>query len=304
MSARGGGYRYAFHDGRWLDAGAATIGMASLGMRYALSVFEGLRLYRGSDGVVRPFRLDEHLRRLADSLVLTRLPMPAGVELADVITELSRRNNVHEDAYVRIAVSAGNPGLMGDEAYPLLTVTVTKMGRKRWLAANEGMRLQISGWQRAAEESFPAAAKNISGYAGPRLALLAARDAGYDSCVLTNRHGRLAEAPTAALVVIRDGVLSTPSLSEGVLPSITRRWALDTAAELGISVVEGPVGRTDAYLADEAFLCGTGIEIAPVRSFDHVSCRCWPAAPMTRTLIQRYFQDARAIPAAAGRRAA
>jgi branched-chain amino acid aminotransferase len=158
------------------------------------------------------------------------------------------------------------------------------------------MRLQISAWQRADDLAFPSAAKNISNYAGPRLAVLEAKAAGYDGCVLTNRAGRLCEAPTAALFVVRHGVLRTPALTEGVLPSITRQWVLSTAAVLGYAAEEGPVTRMDAYLADEAFLCGTGIEFGPVRGFDGYTCMRWPDSPITQALIRRYFADARGGP--------
>ena len=287
-------YPRIFHGGRWMDELAASVPVGSLAMRYGLSVFEGIRLYRQADGSgVRPFRLAEHLRRLGHSLALTRIPDPGIARLPALVTELAERNGIKEDAYVRIAVSAGNPGLMDAEVEPVLTVTATPMGRKRWLRAGAGMRLQVSAWQRAAEAAFPAAAKNISGYAGPRLALLAAKDSGYDGCVLTNSNGRLCEAPTAALFILRDGVLRTPALTEGVLPSITRAWTLVAAAELGFTAVESMVDRTDAYLADEAFLCGTGLEFAPVQSFDGHQCASWPDNPVTRSLINHFFHEVR-----------
>jgi branched-chain amino acid aminotransferase len=151
----------------------------------------------------------------------------------------------------------------------------------------------ISDWQRAPAAAFPPAAKNISSYAGPRLAWLAARDAGFDGCVLTNRAGRLSEAPTAALFLVRDGELLTPALSEDVLPSITRAWILRVAADLGVRAREAELSRQDAYTADEAFLCGTGIEIAPIMAFDGHQLGLWPAAGITRALITHYFMAVR-----------
>lgn len=288
-------YSHVFHDGGWTEAGRATVGIGSLALRYGLSVFEGIRLYRRSDGTgVRPFLLDAHVTRLANSLRLVRLPDPGVDKVPGIVEDLIARNGVTDDAYVRVAVTPANAGQLDDDRVePVITATVTPMGRKRWLRDQVGMRLQISSWQRADDQAFPAAAKNISNYAGPRLALLDAKAAGYDSCVLTNRAGRLSEAPTAALFLVRDGRLRTPALTEGVLPSITRQWVLDTAAELGLDAQDGPVGRMDAYLADEAFLCGTGIEFAPVSGFDGHECRSWPANPVTRTLVDRYFAEVR-----------
>jgi branched-chain amino acid aminotransferase len=285
---------HVFHDGAWTDKAGAVLGVGSLAMRYSISAFEGIRLYQRAEGNgVRPFALDAHVRRLGNTLKLSRIPDPGIEKLPEIIDDLVLRNAISGDAYVRAAVSAGNTGGIDDEVTPVLTVTAAPMGRKRWLSSASGMRLQISVWQRAGDLAFPSAAKVISNYAGPRLAQLEAKDAGFDGCVLVNAAGRLAEAPSATLFLVSGGTLITPPLSEGVLPSITRRWVLDTAASLGLTAREAPVSRTDAYHADEAFLCGTGIEFAPVRSFDGRECSLWPLRPVTGALIDRYFEEVR-----------
>lgn len=289
-------YPQVFFADEWVTRSEATVPVGSLAMRYGLSVFEGIRLYTSvrQELPPRPFLLARHVQRLRDSLALTRLPDPGVDRLPALIDELVQRNEIRADAYVRVSATPVNPGDLGDEAVPVLTVTAAPMGRKRWLAEGVGMSLAISDWQRAAPESFPPSAKNISSYAGPRLAWLAARDEGFDGCVLTNRFGRLAEAPTAALFLVRGGELLTPALTEDVLPSITRACLLRIAAENGIVAREAELTREDAYTADEAFLCGTGIEIAPVRAFDGRTVSGWPVSPITRTLIGHYFMAARA----------
>ncbi|WP_214103832.1 aminotransferase class IV [Acrocarpospora catenulata] len=285
-----------FHAGAWCDAADATVPVGGLALRYGVSVFEGVRLYRRADrSGVRPFLLDAHVRRLGYSLALSRIPDPGIDKIPELVDDLVLRNGIDDDAYLRIAVNAVNPGLMDAEVEPALTISATPMGRKRWLrdGAWEGMRLQVSLWQRACDLAFPSAAKGIPNYGGPRLALLDAKAAGFDGCVLTNAAGRLCEAPTAALFLVRDGELLTPALTEGVLPSITRRWVLDRASALGLTARETVLGRIDAYQADEAFLCGTGLEFAPVRSFDGHAVRAWPDSPVTRALVGRYFEEVR-----------
>lgn len=285
-------YPHVYFAGRWGSRADAVVPVGSLAMRYAISVFEGIRLYTPLDPPQPPraLLLDEHLARLAASLRLMRLPDPGIGELPAIIDELIARNGIDTDAYVRVSVTPTNPGDLADEAEPVLVVTAAPMGRKRWLARGVGMALTVSDWQRAPAAAFPPAAKNISGYAGPRLAWLAAREAGFDGCVLTNRAGRLSEAPTAALFLVRDGELLTPALDEDVLPSITRSWIL---REAGLPARETTLHREDAHQADEAFLCGTGIEIAPIRSFDGHPLRHWPQAPVTRHVIMRYFLSVR-----------
>lgn len=289
-------YPHVFFADRWIRGSEATVPIGSLAIRYGISVFEGIRLYMQLDPSEppRPFLLDEHVRRLLNSMALLRLPDHGVVNrLPDLISELIEHNAIREDAYVRVSVTPVNPGDLSVEAEPVLAVTATPMGRKKWLSAGEGMRLAISDWQRASRQAFPPGAKNISSYAGPRLAWLAARDARFDGCVLRNRAGRLCEAPTAALFLVRDGKLLTPALSEDVLPSITRAWLLRLARQIGMVTAETELTPEDAYAADEAFLCGTGIEIAPVRSFDGHEVRLSEATPVTRALIARYFEAAR-----------
>jgi branched-chain amino acid aminotransferase len=283
-----------FHRDGFVAWERATLHANSLALRYALSVFEGIRLYVQNDGTrLLPFRLEAHLDRLRKSLRLMRLPEPEGLDIGRIIDEIVERNGVREDAYVRVSVSADNFGDIGADVRPCLNVTVSRMGRKRWLAEGRAIRVSISCWQRAPELAFPSAAKNISNYAGPRLALLEARDKGFDNVVLTSRDGFLCEAPTAALFVIRGGVVITPPLYDGVLPSITRAAVLDICKAFGIEAREQSVTRTDAYLADEAFLCGTGLEFAPIGAFEGHALGPWKDWPITPRILDAYFRHAR-----------
>jgi len=290
-------YPQLFFRDRWVTRAEATVPIDSLAMRYGLSVFEGIRLYApAGGGRARAFLLAEHLKRMARSLRAMRFPDPGIADLPAIVEELAERNDITEDAYVRVAATPFNAGQLGDPARPELTVTASKMGRKRWLAEDRAMALRISDWQRGSAAVHPPAAKNIANYAGPRLAWLAAREAGFDGCVLTNQYGRLAEAPTAALFLVRDDTLRTPALSEDVLPGITRSWVLTTARRLGVGVEETHLTHQDAYDADEAFLCGTGLEFAPVASFDGRACRHQGERPLTRRLIIEYFARVRGGP--------
>lgn len=289
------------HDGALVPWETATLHAASLALRYAVSVFEGIRIYRTADGRgLKVLELRPHLDRLAASAGMMWLPDPGIDRIPDIIAELVAQNGVTDDAYIRPSISAGNPGELGQAAQPLLTVTITAQGRKTWLADDKRMKVKLSAWQRAHDLAFPSSAKNISNYAGARIAMLEAKSQGFDNVVLANADGYLSEAPTAILFLVKNGRLMTPALSEGVLPSITRALTLDIAAELGIPAVETRLTRADAWTADEAFLCGTGLEYALIGQIDgHVLKRA-DAAPVSQQIIARYFERARDIRAAAG----
>jgi branched-chain amino acid aminotransferase len=293
--AAGRAFPLAYHDGRWGPLEDAVVPVGSLAMRYALSVFEGIRLYVQEGGGVAPLALDDHLRRLEGSLRLTELPDPGIERVGALVSELVELNRIEEDAYVRLAVSAVNPGQIASPARTCLTLTATPMGRKRWLEEGRAMRVEISFWQRQPAEAFPTEAKCIAVYAGPRIATLQAQRRGYDQPVLTNAQGLLCEAPTAALFLAAGGRLWTPRLGDGALPSITRAIVLELCRRLGIEAAEGPVTRAMAYACDEAFLCGTALEIGPVASFDDHPVRAGAPGPLTRRIVQAYFQAARRI---------
>jgi len=286
---------FAYHDGRWGPLEEAVVPVGSLAMRYALSVFEGIRLYVQVRGGVAPLALEAHLRRLGSSLRLTELPDPGIDRLGGLIAELAARNRIEEDAYVRVAVSAANAGLIGTPARSCLTMTATPMGRKPWLAQGRAMRVEISFWQRQPAEAFPTEAKCIAAYAGPRIATLQAQRRGYDEPILTTATGLLCEAPTAALFVASGGRLWTPRLADGALPSITRAIVLDICRGQGIEASEGPVSRAMAYACDEAFLCGTALEISPIASFDDRPVKRAAPGPLTGRITAAYFEAARRI---------
>ncbi|MGK5733725.1 aminotransferase class IV [Streptomyces sp. URMC 124] len=282
-----------FHAGRLVPAHEASLRVDSMALRYGLSVFEGVRIYRLAGGGIRPWLLPQHLDRLRASLSAMRLPDPGVGEVPGVIAELAARNGITDDAYCRISVSADGPGLIGDEVRPVLSVTVRPMGRKRWLAGPDGMRLSVSRWQRPSGAVLPTHAKSIAQYAGSRIALAEAKAAGYDGCLLTTPEGNVAEAPTATLCAVHAGELTTPPLTDGVLPGVTRAWVLAACRDLGIPARPLSTGVARLRAADEVFLCGTGLEFAPVRALDSVTVPDWERRPVMSRLAEKYFAEAR-----------
>lgn len=293
MTANG---RVVHHAGRFVPEAEATLPVGSLALRYGLSVFEGVRLYVHDDGRLVPWLLDEHLRRLAGSVDLMQLgsgaDLLADAKVPEVVDELVERNRLAVDAYCRIAVSAGGSGLMDAAVDPVVTVSVSPSDRKRWLRDGVAMRAHLGEWERPGGHALPPAAKCIAAYAGPRLALLEAKRLGYDVALLRSPTGTVAEAPTATLFAVVDGVVRTPPISDGVLPGVTRSWVLAAARELGLRCEVGPVTEDELHRAAEVFLCGTGIEFGPVGEVDGTTYDAAPG-PVTAALVDRYFAEAR-----------
>lgn len=293
-----GGDRVVHHGGRFVPEAEAALPVASLALRYGLSVFEGIRLYEQDAGGLVPWLLDQHLDRLAGSVDLMALGdgerLVREARVAGVVDELVARNRLTGDAYCRVAVSAGGSGLMDAEVLPVVTISVSPSGRKRWLAEGRAMRVHVSDTTRPPASAFPAAAKCIAAYAGPRLALLEARRLGYDMALLRSPTGTVAEGPTATLFAVVDGVLLTPPVADGVLPGVNRAWVLAVAGELGVDAAVRSVTVDDLARASEAFLCGTGIEFGPIGAVDATTYRPAPG-PVTTALVERWFAEVRGL---------
>lgn len=283
----------AFHLGRYVDIEQATVNVQSLAMRYGLSVFEGIRGYMQTDGSVRPFMLREHMRRLKVSAGLMGITDPGIDKLPDIISGLLQVNELKQDVYFRPSVHAVNYGDLGADPIGGLTVTVTPMGRKKWISKNLGMRVHISGVRKMPHDSFATTAKCISAYAGPFVANSIAVSSGFDAALLLNHSGYVTEAPTAALFAVRNHTLTHSPLSDGVLPSITAYVLRALAQELSIPMQQRSLRPEDLITADELFLCGTGIEIAGIQSVDCRLIGDYSRRPVTERLSTAYFQLAR-----------
>lgn len=268
-----------------------------LSMRYALSAFEGVRGYVQVDGkTVRFFALREHLRRLAATLEIIRVPAPSPESIVETAEELARVNNVREDCYLRISVNAISLGTLKDGGNEIACDLVLQpMGRKPWAADTQGLSLAIGKRAKPGDNIFPQRAKVISNYAGPRLAYLEAKDASYDDVVMVTEQGFLSEGPTANLFLVQKGRIMTPRCSDAILLGVTRRHVLKLCRGMGISFEEAALLPEDAYGAEEAFLTGTGLELAPIGAFDGKTLR-GPRNILPK-IQDAYFSMVRNLPA-------
>jgi branched-chain amino acid aminotransferase len=134
---------------------------------------------------------------------------------------------------------------------------------------------------------MPPRIKNISNYRNSQLANMESHTSGYDIPVILNDQGKVAEGPGACIAIIRDGKFITPDTTQGILESITRDALIELARnELGMVVEERAVDRTELYIADEVFFCGTAFEISPVGSVDRYQVGNGEIGPITRQLEQ------------------
>lgn len=268
----------------------ATISVRSRALNYGLGCFAGIRGYRTDDGrQVHVFRLDRHVRRLEQSAHILRLRLPGTrSELAGAIVELLRRNEMRGDVYVRPIVFANS-----NELSPLLDPDTSEtaifcMPMGRYLSA-EPIDVCVSSWRRVAENAIPARAKATAGYLNSALARREAVDDGYTEAILLTDEGHVSEGSAEHVFIVRDGQLISPPSTADNLDGITRHSLITLAREdLDIPFQERTIGRTELYVADEVFLCGTGAEVTPVRSVDRRTVGDGTMGPVTARLSERF----------------
>jgi branched-chain amino acid aminotransferase len=280
-------------NGELVDWADATVHVGTHGLHYGSGVFEGIRCYETERGPA-VFRLKEHMERLRDSAKLLYLELPFSAdELGAACQELVGVNGLPE-CYLRPIAFYGY-GELGVSARgnPVDTVVMSwpwapYLGEA---SLKNGIRAKISSWQRVSPNIVPHVAKATGVYLNSMLAVGEANRAGYDEAILLTEQGYLADGSGESLFVIRDGVVYTPDLSASILTGITRDTVVQIAQDLGYSVVEKDLIRTDLYLADEVFMVGTAAEVTPIREVDdHV---VGPPGPVTLEIQKSYLDTVR-----------
>ena len=257
-------------NGELVDWDDARIHVGAHGLHYGTGVFEGIRCYDTPKGPA-VFRLTDHIRRMHHSAELIDMELPYSVdELRAATNDLLTANNLQE-CYIRPIAFYGF-GQLGVKARgnPIETVIMawpwgTYLGEE---ALRSGIRTKISSWQRIPPNVIPHASKATGVYLNSMLAVHEAQRAGYDEAIMLTPEGTVADGPGETIFVVRDGKIATPGLETGILHGITRDSVIAIARELGHEVEQKPLIRSDLYVADEVFMCGTAAEITPVRSVD------------------------------------
>ena len=279
-------------NGELVDWADAKVHVGVHGLHYGSGVFEGIRCYETADGPA-VFRLDEHLKRLDNSARLLGMELPYTVEvLREATFELIGANGLSE-CYLRPIAFYGY-GELGVAASdnPVDTVIMSwpwgaYLGEE---GLRQGIRGKISSWQRIGANVIPHVAKATGVYLNSMLAVTEANRAGYDEAILLTAEGYVADGSGENIVVVRDGEISTPSLSTSILPGITRDTVIQIAQDLGYVVSEQNIIRSDLYLADEVFMCGTAAEVTPLRSVDDHELG---VGPITLKIQEAYLDTVR-----------
>lgn len=286
---------FAYLNGKFVPIRDAKISVMTHAFNYGTGCFEGVRAYWNEDeGQLYGLHFREHYTRLLRSCRILRISLPHSVEdLIDITVELLRKCNYREDAYIRpIAYKASE--LIGVRLHNLedaFTVFAVPFGN--YVPIDRGISAQVSSWRRVDDNAVPARSKITGSYINPALSKTEAEESGFEEAIVLTDDGHVAEGSAANLVLVRDGKLVTPPATDNILEGIVRSTIMRIAADEKIPVEIRRVDRTELYIADEAFLCGTGVQVSAITSIDHRQVGNGEVGPIARRLSRIYFDAVR-----------
>ena len=275
-------------NGELIDWDDAKIHVGAHGLHYGTGVFEGIRCYDTPNGP-SVFRLRDHFVRFENSAKLLYMELPyTPDELRAVAKELICVNGL-PSCYLRPLAFYGYGELGVAARDNQVEVVIMSWPWGTYLGdegLRNGIRAKISSWQRIGPNVIPHVAKATGVYLNSMLAVTEANKAGYDEAIMLTHDGYVADGSGENIFVVRDGVIYTPDLAAGILPGITRDTIIQIAQDLGYTVVEKNLIRSDLHIADELFMCGTAAEVTPINSVDDIHIG---VGPITKEIQTAYL---------------
>lgn len=269
----------------------ANLSIASSPVMYGLSVYTVFGVNNGPDGKLFIFRLPDHYKRLVNSAKILDLhgflDEWTYEKFQSTMTELIKKNDIKEDALVRVYIFLDEL-MAGTKIHNIknsLCAFVYPVGE---YFPSSGINVCVSSWQRTPDNAVPARAKINGSYANSALMKNEALLNGYDDAIALDEHGHVSESTVANLFLIRDGILVTPDDSTDLLEGITRSCVLSLAEKHKLPVTQRTIDRSELYIADEAFVCGSSALITPVLSIDKRLVGNGKPGPHTTKLSEAY----------------
>lgn len=283
---------YAYFGGAIVPLEEAKVSIATHALQYGTGVFAGIRGYLDQDGsTINIFRLRDHMTRFSQSAGLIKIGL--GVDIAglcDLAVELTRRNAPTSNVYFRpFAYKSGldlGPTLGGvSDSFAIYMLPLNS-----YYSDDKGLSVMVSSWGRTQDNVIPARGKISGSYINAAITKDEAVGYGFDDAILLNSRGKVSEGSACNLMMVRRGVLTTPPITSDILEGITRRTVLQIARDAGMPVEEREIDRSELYLAEELFFCGTGVQVEPVTKIDRRPVGGTGAiGPLTARVRDKFF---------------
>lgn len=283
--------RFIWYKGQILNVNDAKVNILAPTAQFGLNVFEGIPCYwNDEEKQLYAFRVDDHYDRLLRSARLIQINCPyTKEELKKAFIDVIAANEYDENLSVRQTLFVDGFGSWGSEdPVDMFVAPIPK--RKTSAEYNKkGLDCCVTSWRRISDTTLSPRIKCGANYINSRVGQREALRNGYDTCIFLNEAGKVAEGPGSCFFMVMNGTLITPMLTDSVLESITRDTVIKLAKAAGVPVRERTVDRTELYICDEAFLCGSAMEITPVVSIDKYTVGTGEKGSITQLLHQMYL---------------
>lgn len=282
---------YVYMDGEYVEKEKATIPVMTHAFLYGTGIFEGIRAYYNKEeDQLYAFRVAEHYERLVRSAKIMHMaPGHSIEEFCKITKDLIKKNDYHQNCYIRpnLYKSAQKigPGLQNNpDSFIIFTLAM-----EDYIDTSKGLKVCVSNWRRNSDNAIPPRAKVTGAYANTALIVTDARLAGFDDAIVLTEDGVVTEGSAMNLFIVVEGRLITSNTTDNILQGVTRNTVIQLAKDLNIPVEERVIDRTELYIADEAFYCGTGAQISPIVSVDNRNLGDGKVGPISTKLQTLYF---------------
>jgi branched-chain amino acid aminotransferase len=285
---------YAFFNKHIIPIEMAKVDIRTNALQYGTGVFEGIRSYWNNDTKKNYiFRMKDHFKRFIRNAKILMIDIEYSAEqLCDITLDLMKKENYSEDAYIRpFAYNSGlgiGPKLIGNDQ----DIFIYSIPLGLYLETDRAISVCISSWDRISDNSIPPRAKISGSYVNAALQKTEAILNGYDEALVLSTDGRhVCEGSAENIFMVRNNKLVTPAVTDDILEGITRNTVIELAKNFNnIEIIERQIDRTELYIADELFFCGTGAQISPIGSVDKRIIGDGTMGPVTKKLQDNYFK--------------
>ena len=284
--------RFIWFKGEILNVNDAKINILAPTSQFGLNVFEGIPCYwNEEEKQLYAFRLDDHYDRLLRSAKLIEFDCKFTKEdLKKALIDVVKANEYDENLSVRQTLFVDGFGSWGSDGPVDMFVAPIPRGKTSAEYNKKGLNCCVTSWRRISDTNLSPRIKCGANYINSRVGQREALRNGYDTCLFLNEFGKIAEGPGSCFFMVNKGKIITPQLTDSVLESITRDTVIQIAKLKGYEVIERTIDRTELYTCDEAFLCGSAMEITPILSVDKYPIGIGDIGVITKELHLTYLE--------------
>lgn len=284
--------KFCFLEGEFVKWDDAKVPVSTHALHYGTAVFAGLRGYWNEEqNQMYVFRIRDHFERLHDSVRFIFIDLKYSVdELIDITKELLRKNEFRCDVYIRpLAFKSVGPRIVGMDITTVpSSFLMFALGFGEYLPLTGGLHVCTSTWRRIPDVVIPARGKISGTYVNSCLAKAEATYSGFNDAIFLTENGYVSEGSAMNLFMVRNGTLITTPEYADILEGIIRKTLLQVALDLDIPTEVRPIQRSELYVCDELFFCGTGVQLAPIVKVDHREVKNTDM-PVTKKMQEEFF---------------